>query len=62
MKGSPAGTIKRYRAGNRSPAKAYAVQGVDTYGLELAHLYAEQNPRALEICNFILKRVRQNTD
>jgi len=37
--------------------KAYAAQGVDTYGLELAHLYAEQkNPRALEICNFILKR------
>lgn len=37
--------------------KAYAVQGVDTYGLELAHLYAEQkNPRALEICNFIIKR------
>ena len=37
--------------------KAYAIQGVDTYGLELAHLYAEQkNPRALEICNFIIKR------
>jgi tetratricopeptide (TPR) repeat protein len=37
--------------------KAYAVQGVDTYGLELAHLYAEQrNPRCLEICNFILRR------
>jgi tetratricopeptide (TPR) repeat protein len=37
--------------------KAYAVQGVDTYGLELAHLYAEQkNPRSLEICNFILKQ------
>jgi len=37
--------------------KAYATQGVDTYGLELAHLYAEQkNPRALEICNFIIKR------
>ena len=27
--------------------KAYAIQGVDTYGLELAHLYAEQkNPKA----------------
>jgi tetratricopeptide (TPR) repeat protein len=37
--------------------KAYAIQGVDTYGLELAHLYAEQkNPRAIEICNFILKQ------
>jgi tetratricopeptide (TPR) repeat protein len=37
--------------------KAYASQGVDTYGLELAHLYAEQkNPRALGICDFILKR------
>jgi tetratricopeptide (TPR) repeat protein len=37
--------------------KAYSVQGVDTYGLELAHLYAEQkNPRCLEICNFILRR------
>ena len=33
------------------------LQGVDTYGLELAHLYAEQkNPRALEICDFILKQ------
>jgi len=37
--------------------KAFAIQGVDTYGLELAHLYAEQkNPKALEICDFILKR------
>jgi tetratricopeptide (TPR) repeat protein len=37
--------------------KAYAIQGVDTYGLELAHLYAEQrNPKALEICNFIIRR------
>ena len=37
--------------------KAFATQGVDTYGLELAHLYAEQkNPKALEICDFILKR------
>lgn len=36
---------------------AYAVQGVDTYGLELAHLYAEQkNPAALDICNAILSR------
>ncbi|HZZ75369.1 MAG TPA: tetratricopeptide repeat protein, partial [Puia sp.] len=37
--------------------KAYSLQSVDTYGLELAHLYAEQkNPKALEICNFILKQ------
>jgi tetratricopeptide (TPR) repeat protein len=37
--------------------KAYGIQGVDTYGLELAHLYAEQkNPRALEICDYILKQ------
>jgi tetratricopeptide (TPR) repeat protein len=37
--------------------KAYSIQSVDTYGLELAHLYAEQkNPKALEICNYILKQ------
>ena len=37
--------------------KAYSIQRVDTYGLELAHLYAEQkNPKALEICNFILRQ------
>jgi tetratricopeptide (TPR) repeat protein len=37
--------------------KAYSIQGVDTYGLELAHLYAEQNnPKALQICDFILKQ------
>ena len=37
--------------------KAYSMQGVDTYGLELAHLYAEQkNPRALEICDYVLKQ------
>jgi tetratricopeptide (TPR) repeat protein len=36
--------------------KAYSFQGVDTYGLELANLYAEQrNSKALEICDFILK-------
>ncbi|HEV3222415.1 MAG TPA: tetratricopeptide repeat protein [Puia sp.] len=36
--------------------KAYSFQGVDTYGLELANLYAEQkNPKALEICDYILK-------
>lgn len=37
--------------------KAYSIQNVDTYGLELAHLYAEQkNPKALEICNLIIKQ------
>ena len=37
--------------------KAYSNQGVDTYGLELAHLYAEQkNPRALEICDYIIRQ------
>jgi tetratricopeptide (TPR) repeat protein len=37
--------------------KAYSFQGVDTYGLELAHLYAElKNPRAIAICDFILKQ------
>jgi Flp pilus assembly protein TadD len=37
--------------------KAYTYQGVDTYGLELAHLYAEQkNPKALELCNHILRK------
>ncbi|MDP4211935.1 MAG: tetratricopeptide repeat protein [Bacteroidota bacterium] len=37
--------------------KAYALQGVATYGLELAHLYAEQkNAKALDICNFILRQ------
>jgi tetratricopeptide (TPR) repeat protein len=37
--------------------KAYTGQGVATYGLELAHLYAEQkNPQALGICNAILKQ------
>ncbi len=36
---------------------AYELQGVDSYGLELAHLYAEQkNAKAIEICNFILKK------
>lgn len=36
--------------------KAYSSQGVDTYGLELARLYAEQkNPRSIQICDYILK-------
>jgi tetratricopeptide (TPR) repeat protein len=37
--------------------KAYGLQPVVTYGLELAHLYAEQNnAKALEICNAILRQ------
>jgi len=37
--------------------KVYGIQGVATYGLELAHLYAEQkNPKALDICDYILKQ------
>jgi tetratricopeptide (TPR) repeat protein len=36
---------------------AYGIQGVATYGLELAHLYAEQkDPKALAICDDILKK------
>jgi tetratricopeptide (TPR) repeat protein len=37
--------------------RAYSMQSLDGYGLELAHLYAEQkNPMALKICDFILKQ------
>jgi tetratricopeptide (TPR) repeat protein len=37
--------------------KAYGIQPVNTYGLELAHLYAEhRNPAALLICDAILKK------
>lgn len=37
--------------------KAYSTRGIVTYGLELAHIYAEQkNPRCLDICNYILKQ------
>ena len=40
-----------------SLGKAYALQPVNTYGLELAHLYAEQkNPAALPICDEILRK------
>jgi Flp pilus assembly protein TadD len=36
--------------------RAYSIQPLDGYGLELAHIYAEQkNPLALKICDFILK-------
>jgi tetratricopeptide (TPR) repeat protein len=49
-------TLKDTVQAIRALQKAYSFQGVDTYGLELAHLYAEQkNPRALEICDYILK-------
>ena len=37
--------------------KAYALQPVNTYGLELAHLYAEsRNPTALSICDNVLRK------
>ena len=37
--------------------KAYTINGIATYGLELANLYAEQrNPLALEICDFIIRQ------
>jgi tetratricopeptide (TPR) repeat protein len=49
-------TLKDTLQAIRALQKAYSFQGVDTYGLELAHLYAEQkNSRALEICDYILK-------
>ncbi|HEY4154004.1 MAG TPA: tetratricopeptide repeat protein [Puia sp.] len=48
--------LKDTAAAISSLQKAYALQAVATYGLELAHLYAEQkNAKALEICNNILK-------
>lgn len=37
--------------------KAYSIQKVDTYGLELAHIYAEcKNPLALKICDAIIRK------
>jgi tetratricopeptide (TPR) repeat protein len=37
--------------------KAYAIQPINTYALELAHLYAEtRNPAALTICDNILRK------
>jgi tetratricopeptide (TPR) repeat protein len=37
--------------------KAYSLQPVNTYGLELAHLYAEgRNPVALSICDDVLSK------
>jgi tetratricopeptide (TPR) repeat protein len=44
-----------------SLSKAYALQPVDTYALELAHLYAEnKNPVALSICDDVLKKDSTN--
>jgi len=41
----------------RALGKAYAIQPVNTYGLELAHLYAEnRNVIALSLCDAILKK------
>jgi tetratricopeptide (TPR) repeat protein len=38
-------------------SKAYSLQPVNTYGLELAHVYAESsNPVALSICDDILRK------
>lgn len=40
-----------------SLAKAYALQPINTYGLELAHLYAEKkDTRALALCDQALRR------
>src|SRR5205807_8876683 len=37
--------------------KAYTIQPVNTYALELAHLYAEsRNSAALEICDDVLSK------
>jgi len=42
--------------------RAYTLQPVNTYGLELAHLYAEnRNPAALPICDDILKKDSSHT-
>jgi tetratricopeptide (TPR) repeat protein len=41
----------------RSLEKSYAIQPLDTYALELAHIYAEnRNPKALKICDQIIRR------
>jgi tetratricopeptide (TPR) repeat protein len=41
----------------RALAKAYSLQPINTYGLELAHLYAEgRNSVALSICDDILRK------
>lgn len=49
--------IRDTAAAIRALAKAYSLQPVNTYGLELAHLYAEsRNPVALSICDDILRK------
>lgn len=41
----------------QSLKKAYAIQPVNTYGLELAHLYAEKkDPIALPLCDAVLRK------
>lgn len=41
----------------RSLGKAYAIQPINTYGLELAHLYAEKkDPASLPLCDAALRR------
>jgi tetratricopeptide (TPR) repeat protein len=41
----------------RALSKAYSLQPVNTYGLELAHVYAESsNPVALSICDDVLRK------
>ncbi len=41
----------------RALGKAYSLQPINTYGLELAHLYAEnRNPVALSICDDIIRK------
>lgn len=43
--------------------KAYALQPVNTYGLELAHLYAEnRNPVSLSICDDVLRKDSSHED
>jgi len=42
-------------------ARAYALQPINTYALELAHIYAEQkNPAALPICDEVLRKDSAN--
>jgi tetratricopeptide (TPR) repeat protein len=41
----------------QSLKRAYAIQPVNTYGLELAHLYAEKkDPAALSLCDAVLRK------
>jgi tetratricopeptide (TPR) repeat protein len=46
----------------RALGKAYAIQPVNTYGLELAHLYAEhRDPAALPLCDAALQKDTAHT-